>query len=94
MCTPMLPSRRAAPVPESIPAGRLPSRPSTPVAALSGTTTVPAATPMRMKTPAITTLRYRCTGDGLDCKRNRPYKFYCRQGGMTMASITIRHLGR
>ena len=34
MCTPMLPSRRVAPVPESIPAGRLPSRPSTPVAAV------------------------------------------------------------
>ena len=67
MCTPMPPSRRVTAVPESIPAGRLPSRPSTPVAALSGTTTVPAATPMRMKTPAITTLRYRCTGDGLGC---------------------------
>ena len=41
MCTPMPPSRRVAPVPESIPAGRLPSRPSTPLATLSGMATVP-----------------------------------------------------
>ena len=67
MCTPMPASRRVAPVLNQSPAGRLPSRPSTPVAALSGTATVPTVTPMRMKTPAITTLRYGCTGDGLDC---------------------------
>ena len=40
---------------------------STPVAALSDTATVPAVTPMRMKTLAIIRQRNRCTGDGLDC---------------------------
>ena len=39
MCTLMPPFRGVAPVPKSIPAGRLPSRPSTPVAVLSGTAT-------------------------------------------------------
>ena len=37
------------------------------VAALSDAATVQMVTPMRMKTPTITTLRYGCTGDALDC---------------------------
>ena len=34
---------------------------------LSETAAVATVTSMRLKTPAMTTLRYRCTGDGLDC---------------------------
>ena len=40
-----------------IPAGRLASRPSAPVATLSETANVPTVTQMRMTTPAITTQR-------------------------------------
>ena len=60
------PLRGVAPV-KIIPAGRLASRPSAPVATLSETATVPTVTQMRMTTPAITTQRNRYTGDGLDC---------------------------
>ena len=64
---------------------------STPVAALSDTATVPTVTPMRMKTTAIFRQRNRCTGDSLDCNAIAGYACF-EQGGVTMASITIRNL--